>query len=91
MKNKYSVELKKSAAKEFKKLPKNIQEKILEAFSFLAQSPYSELLNIKKLKGADSLYRLRIGDYRIVYEVKDKVLTILIIKIGHRKDIYQKF
>lgn len=90
MLEKYSVELTKSAAKEFKKLQKSIKEKVIEAIRFLSQNPYTELLNIKKLKGAESLYRIRIGDYRIVYEVSDHKLKILIIKIGHRKDVYQK-
>ncbi len=90
MSKKFSIELTKSAAKEFKKLQKPVRSKAIEAFQFLALNPYSELLNIKKLKGADSLYRIRIGDYRIVYEVKGSVLKVLVIKIGHRKDIYNK-
>lgn len=90
MPKKYAVELTKSAAKEFKKLQKPIKNKVIEAFQFLSQNPYSELLKIKKLKGADSLYRIRFGDYRVVYEVKNNKLKILVIKIGHRKDIYEK-
>lgn len=90
MSQKYSVELTKSAVKEFKKLQKPIKEKVVEAFQFLSQNPYSELLRVKKLKGADSLYRIHIGDYRVVYEVNNNKLKILVIKIGHRKDVYVK-
>ena len=87
---KYTVELTKSAAKEFKKLQRPVKENVLEAFQFLSQNPYSELFKIKKLKGVDSLYRIRIGDYRIVFEIKKQKLVILIIRIGHRKDVYEK-
>jgi mRNA interferase RelE/StbE len=87
---KYKVEFSKSAAKEFKKLNKSLRGKVVEALSFISQNPYSEFLNIKKLKGADELFRIRIGDYRIVYNVQKKVLIIVVIKIGHRKDIYKK-
>lgn len=86
----YKVEFTKSAAKEFKRLPKAIKLKVVEASKFLSENPFSDLLNIKKLKGVDSLYRLRIGDYRLVYTVEGKKLRIIIIKIGHRKDIYQR-
>ena len=86
----YSVDLTKSAAKEFKKLPKGVKEKILEALNFLSLNPFSELLKIKKIKGSKSLLRIRVGDYRIVYEVEGQKLVVLVIKIGHRKDIYEK-
>lgn len=85
----YQVEFVKSARKEFDHLPTKIQNRILEAISLLSQNPYSELLKYKKLKGADSLYRIRVGDYRVVYEVRSGVLVIIIIKIGHRREVYR--
>lgn len=85
----YRIELTKSAKKEFESLPENIQEKILEVFTFLSQNPFSEFLRVKKLKGAASLYRIRVGDYRVVYEIRGDRLTIIVIKIGHRKEIYR--
>ena len=85
----YRVEFTKSAKKEFDRLPKKIQEKALEAVSFLAHNPFSEFLKFKKIKGADSLYRIRMGDYRIVYEVRNEILVIIVIKIGHRKEVYR--
>ena len=39
--------------------------------------------------GSEALYRIRIGDYRVIYEVQNKILTVFIIEIGHRKDIYR--
>lgn len=85
----YRVEFTKSAKKEFDRLPAGVQDKVLEAVALLSTNPYSELLKVKKLKGTDQLYRLRIGDYRVVYEVRNEVLLIIVIKIGHRKEVYR--
>ena len=89
MKSLYQIEFTKSASKEFKKLPKNIKEKAIEALNFLSQNPRSDFLKTKKMKGPESLYRIRVGDYRLVYEIVNKKLIIIIVKIGHRKDIYR--
>ncbi len=89
-KNFYSIEFTFSAAKEFKLLPKQVKEKILEAIHLLSLNPYSDFLSVKKIKNHNVLYRIRISDYRLIYEVKNKTLIIVIIKIGHRRDIYQK-
>ena len=85
----YRVEFKKSAAREFAALPKSVQERIAELLKLLSLSPFSSALDIKKLKGADSLYRARTGDYRILYEVEKSVLRIVVIKVGHRREIYR--
>lgn len=85
----YSVKFTKSANKEFSQLSAAIKQKIIDAIELISTNPYSELLKVKKLKGAPSLYRVRIGDYRVVYEVKKDVLVIVIIKIGHRKEVYR--
>lgn len=85
----YSVEFTRSAEKEFGRLPRKLQLRAAEAISLLAENPYSELIKVKKLKGAEDLYRIRIADYRIVYELRDERLIILIIKIGHRREIYR--
>lgn len=86
----YRIEFVKSAQKEFEKLPKNIQAKTLDALHVLSRNPYSDLLRVKRLKGAQALYRIRIGDYRVVYDVRADVLVILVIKIGHRSDVYRR-
>ena len=87
----YHIEFKKSAQKEFEKLPSKIQGKIVDALAVLAVNPFSELLRVKKLKGAESLYRFHIRDYRILYEVQTAMVLIVVIKIGHRKDVYRDF
>ena len=85
----YEIVFKKSAVKELNALPQRIQQKILDAIQLLSLNPYTEILQIKKMKGADSLYRVRIQDYRVIYLVENQIIKITIIKIGHRKDVYE--
>ena len=84
----YEIAFKKSALKELENLPKRIQQKILDATQLLVLNPYTELLQIKKLKGIDSLWRVRIQDYRMIYLIENNKIKITIIKIGHRKEVY---
>ncbi len=83
------VVFKKSAAKELLGLPQKIQQKVLDAVQLLSLNPYTELLQIKKMKGANSLYRVRIQDYRIIYLIENQTIKVTIIKIGHRKEVYE--
>ncbi len=85
----YDIVFKKSALKELQALPQKIQQKIIDATTLLASNPYTELLQIKKLKGADSLYRIRIQDYRIIYLIENHLIKITVIKVGHRKEVYE--
>ena len=84
----YKIEWKQSAKKELKKLDKQIIPRILQAVENLADNPYSS--GSKKLIGSDSIYRIRVGDYRIVYNIKLSVVIIEIIKVGHRREIYRQ-
>jgi mRNA interferase RelE/StbE len=84
----YQIVFKKSAAKELQSLPQKIQQKILDAVQLLSLNPYTELLQIKKMKGADSLYRVRIQDYRVIYLIENQIIKVTIIKIGHRREVY---
>lgn len=85
----YEVVFKKSAAKELQGLPQKIQQKVIDAVQLLSLNPYTELLQIKKIKGADSLYRFRIQDYRVIYLIENQIIKVTIIKIGHRKEVYE--
>lgn len=87
--NIYRVHLTKSAQKEFKALPSKVKNRISDSLKLLEINPFSELLQIKKLKGEENLYRTRIGDYRILYEVRKKEIIVVVIKIGHRKEVYK--
>ncbi|MCB0327104.1 MAG: type II toxin-antitoxin system RelE/ParE family toxin [Bdellovibrionales bacterium] len=87
----YAVEFKKSAIKDLKPLPKEVQQRIIDSMNLLAVDPFSSILPIRKMQGSSSenLYRLRIGSYRVVYEVQREKVVILVIRIGHRKDVYR--
>jgi mRNA interferase RelE/StbE len=84
----YRIEFKKSAAKALKKVPKRDRIRIRDKIDSLADNLPDP--NITKLKGDNPFHRLRVGDYRIIYEIQNDVLIILVLKIGHRKDIYRK-
>ncbi len=85
----YQVDFSKQAVKNLKGIASIYQKKILEQIKLLAINPF-EMSNVKKLKGEEDTYRLRVSDYRIVYKIKDNELIILIVDINHRKDIYKK-
>lgn len=84
----YKIEITASAEKSLKKIPKRDIEKVVEAIQVLAISPFPS--GCRKLKGEEDVYRVRQGNYRIIYEVIDYKLIVLVLKIGHRKDIYKK-
>ena len=87
----WRVIFQKSAYKEYKKLPKKIKIKIDEVLTILSISPLNEVLNFKKIRGKDNHYRIRVGDYRVIYTPQNERLIIRIIRIGHRKDVYKFF
>jgi mRNA interferase RelE/StbE len=83
----YKVEWKNSAYKELQKLPRPIITRVVAAVSVLANEPLPH--GVKKLVGSEFSYRIRIGDYRVVYEVFESRLIIEIIRLRHRKDVYR--
>ena len=84
----YNILFKPSVERDFKRLPAHIQEKILSEIALLSEDPRPA--GAVKLKGSDNLYRVRVGDYRIIYAVEDAFLVVLVVEIGHRKEIYRK-
>lgn len=83
----YRVEVSATAEKSLKKIPKKDLLKIVETIQILAINPFPD--GCRKLAGEEKAYRVRQGNYRIIYEVDGKKLFVLILKIGHRKDIYK--
>ena len=84
----YAVRFKKSAEKELERLPTQIIRRISKAIDSLAENPRP--VGSKKLQGQkESLWRIRIGDYRVIYLVEDVIKIIEIRRISHRKDIYE--
>jgi mRNA interferase RelE/StbE len=63
---------------------------ILQALTPLGEDPRRSAANVKRLAGYEDRYRLRVGDYRIIYEVIDRQLVILIVGVGHRREIYRR-
>ena len=84
---KYKVELLPTAKKELASLPKEILKRVYGRLVVLSENPYPK--GIKAIKGGDGIFRLRVGDYRILYKVENRRLLVLVISIGHRKDIYR--
>ena len=84
----YRIELAPRAQRDLKALDRSVRGRIKQRIDSLAENPYPS--GIKKIEGEDDLYRLRVGDYRILYQVQGKVLLVLIVGIGHRRDIYRR-
>jgi len=82
----YEIFFKESVWKELDKIPKSDLEKILSRVEQLGNDPRPA--GCEKLSG-NVLYRIRQGNYRIVYSIQDSDLTIWVIKVGHRKDVYR--
>ncbi|WP_026736327.1 type II toxin-antitoxin system RelE family toxin [Fischerella sp. PCC 9605] len=83
----YKVEISKSASKQLKKLSSELQERIQAKIDDLALEPRPS--GVKKLKNRENGYRIRIGDYRVIYDIFDDVLLIIVIEIGHRSKVYK--
>jgi len=83
----YRIEVKRSAAKAFKKIPKADRKRIIDKIdSLIENSPNPDTT---KMKGDNPFHKIRSGDYRIIYEIQEDILLILIVKVGHRKEIYR--
>lgn len=83
----YTIDFVPSAAKELAKLPKKERQRLGERLDALAELPRPP--GAEKLSGIDA-WRVRVGDYRIVYDVHDQVLVVLVLSVGHRRDIYKR-
>lgn len=84
---KYSFEINKTAERQLKKIAKLDQKKIIKAIIELQFDPLPK--GVRKLTGYDDVYRIRVGSYRVIYSIENRRLIILVLKIGHRKDIYR--
>ena len=83
----YEIIYSQSALKQLKKLEKDIQERIIAVLERIRTKPET---HVKKLVG-DPGYRLRVSDYRVILDIESSKLLILVIKIGHRKNVYKEF
>ncbi|GAX45956.1 hypothetical protein NIES4075_69770 [Tolypothrix sp. NIES-4075] len=83
----YQVEFTKKAFKQLGKLSKDLQQKIKTKVQELADNPRHS--GVVKLENSDDRYRIRIGDYRVLYEIEDDLLIVSVIRVGHRRDVYR--
>jgi mRNA interferase RelE/StbE len=83
----YRVEFAKSVHKELASLPKNFQIRVIGGIEGLQENPRPH--GIKKLKNNEDLYRIRIGDYRVVFYIFDSSKKILVTRVQHRREVYR--
>lgn len=81
----YAILILPVAQKQLEKLERDVQERVLNSLERIRVRPYNF---VKRLAGSP-LYRLRVGDYRVILDIKDNVLTVFVVDVGHRKNIYK--
>jgi len=84
----YTVSVKRSAAKALKGVPVRHQQRIVTAINGLREEPRPD--GIKTLDSQKKVYRLRVGSYRIIYQVKDRELLVLVVHLGDRREVYRQ-
>jgi mRNA interferase RelE/StbE len=84
----YRIEFAPLARRQIRRLSKETQRQILERIEELGANPRPA--GVKKLTAEENFYRVRVGDYRIIYQIRDRELLVLIVKVGHRREIYTR-
>ncbi len=82
----YRIEIRQKAVKFLSKIPTKFKEKIISQIQNLSKNPHP--VGSKKLVGREG-WRIRVADYRVIYEIEDDKLIILVLHIGHRRDVYK--
>lgn len=82
----YELRFYKRFQKDLNKLPASDQVRVLNAVNALAQTPRPP--GCKKIVGTIDAWRIRVGDYRILYEIHDHILLLIVLRLGHRRDVY---
>ena len=85
----YRIIVRPSVDKILRKLPVDVQNRLVAAMRALGANPRP--VGVVKMQGAENQWRIRVSDYRIVYEIHDTEIMVCVLAIGHRKDIYRKF
>jgi mRNA interferase RelE/StbE len=86
---KYTIQIDKDAEKTLRRQARTTRERLVKAILVLADNPHPA--NSRKLEGYHDLYRLRVGDWRIIYQVDDDQLLILVLEVGSRGEIYRGY
>ena len=83
----YQVEFTPACRRQFRKLPPEVQRRLVPVIDELADDPHPA--TSKKLVGPSDLWRVRVGDYRLIYAIEDSHLVVLMVRIGHRREVYE--
>jgi mRNA interferase RelE/StbE len=83
----YAVEFRRSADKDLRRLAPTVQRRVLRAAATLASNPLPS--GCRKLQGSQNAFRIRVGDYRVIYTVDDTVLIVAIERVRHRREVYR--
>lgn len=83
----YEIVIVGAVRRQLKQINRDDKKRILDKIQSLAENPRP--YGYKELKGNDNLFRIRAGDYRIIYEIQDKILLITVLKVGNRRDVYR--
>ncbi len=81
----YDIEISRTAEKQLKRLPQDDRQRIVRAILSLSDDPFPR--GSRKLSGYDDVFRIRVGTYRVLYSVSERKLSIIILKLGHRKSV----
>ncbi|MEU3279655.1 type II toxin-antitoxin system RelE family toxin [Streptomyces antibioticus] len=85
----YALRFTTAAQRQLRSISRPDAMRILTALTLLGDNPYREDADIKKLTGPSGLYRLRVGGYRVAYQINDGELVVLVVKVGGRRDVYR--
>jgi mRNA interferase RelE/StbE len=83
----FQVIIKPSAEKQLDRLPANARRRVVDALAALQDEPRP--VGCAKLHGADDLWRIRVGQYRVIYTIRDDELIVLVVRVAHRRDVYR--
>ncbi len=83
----YEIEISRTAEKQLRRLPRADQARVVRTMRTLADNPFPR--GARKLSGYDDVFRVRTGRYRILYSVSERTLVIVVLKVGHRRDVYR--
>lgn len=83
----YAIQFKPAALRQLEKLPRDVQKRIAARIQELGEDPFPA--RCKKLVGEPNTWRLRVSDYRVIYQVRASILLVLVVNIGHRREVYR--
>lgn len=84
----YRIELTRKAQSQIGSLPRDLRRRVVTKVDALATSPRASC--VEKLSGEEKKYRTRVGDYRILYDVNDETSVVVVLRVGHRRDVYRR-